>query len=388
MSLRELTKLSRRYGADGRYVAGGGGNSSWKNEDQLYIKRSGIALADITEEGFVKMERKKLASIWGKTYPESNEERESLVLADLMAARSSGEENKRPSVETLLHELLPYPFVVHTHPALVNGLCCSLDGEKAARALFGDKFIWIPSIDPGYVLALAVKEASALFHSRYGRDAAIIFLQNHGIFVAADTPMGIDEVYEEVMGAIANKVSREPDRGNALTEFGDSKELGEVLARLAGKNGTSALGTKDKAFVFFRRDKEIARFCSDRATFAPLTSAFTPDHIVYAGPAPLFIDAGERPSAGTAVALIERAWLDYNAQHGVPPKIAAVRGLGVFGIGLNAKSATLALDLFSDSIKVAIYAEAFGGPLFMTPERIAFITGWEVEHYRSAILSE
>ena len=66
-----------------------------------------------------------------------------------MAAREPGEEGKRPSVETPLHDFFPEAYVVHTHPVLINALACSRRGAEEARALFGDRVLWIPAVKPG-----------------------------------------------------------------------------------------------------------------------------------------------------------------------------------------------------------------------------------------------
>lgn len=68
MELDALIAMSHRYGADAEFVLAGGGNTSYKTEDILYIKGSGTKLAAITAEGFVRMDRAKLAEIWSMTF--------------------------------------------------------------------------------------------------------------------------------------------------------------------------------------------------------------------------------------------------------------------------------------------------------------------------------
>ena len=104
MSISALAEIFRHYGANPDYVLAGGGNTSWKNGDTLYVKASGASLADAVPDAFVKMNRKALAAIWEQQYPDSSAERESAVLAGMLAARQAGEEQKRPSVEVLLHD--------------------------------------------------------------------------------------------------------------------------------------------------------------------------------------------------------------------------------------------------------------------------------------------
>jgi rhamnose utilization protein RhaD (predicted bifunctional aldolase and dehydrogenase) len=375
MSVIVLTELSRYYGSCSDYVIAGGGNTSFKNASTLYVKGSGTSLADIEAEDFVRMDRRLLARIWEKTYPKDGDERETAVLADMMAARRPGEERKRPSVETLLHDILPFSFVVHTHPALVNGLTCSQEGAAAAEALFAGEALWIASTNPGYILSLAVKNAMEVYKRRRGRPARLILLQNHGIFVGADTAEGIRAAYNGVKDKLTSRAPGGPDFSGETADWENSAELEGVLGELAAQAGAGAV-------TVFRRNHAFAALTADRAAFYPVSSAFTPDHIVYAGSDPLFVETGS-PSGD--VAALRAAWKDFTAKYGRIPKTAAVQGLGIFGIGPTEKAARLALELFTDAVKVAYYAAAFGGVRFMTRDQIDFINNWEVERYRSNI---
>ena len=89
--IESLVEYSNRYGSDPGMVLAGGGNTSMKTDQTLYVKGSGTSLATITEAGFVIMSRRKLGEIWRKKYPKDQAEREAAVLEDMMAARSTGE---------------------------------------------------------------------------------------------------------------------------------------------------------------------------------------------------------------------------------------------------------------------------------------------------------
>jgi len=373
MGIETLVEISRFYGENPDYVLAGGGNTSWKDKDTLYIKGSGSSLAEASPDSFVKMDRNALGLIWGKEYPSSSAERESAVLADIMASRRAGEEAKRPSVEVLLHDILPFSFVAHLHPAMVNGLTCSRQGEAAMREIFGEKAVWIPSTNPGYVLSKKVKTAIDAYSARCGEAAAIIFLQNHGVFVGDNSADGVKEIYSEIMRKIGDRIKRRPDlsdekRLNSDSTFTSATAIDVIMETLAELAGAAV----------FLHSGEITSLLKDRASFAPVSSAFTPDHIVYAGSDPLFTEAN------TAVG-IRDAWKNHAAKIGRNPKIAAVQGLGIFGAAATEKAASLALDLFIDSIKVAVYSESFGGPRFMTHDEIDFINNWEAERFRANV---
>jgi rhamnose utilization protein RhaD (predicted bifunctional aldolase and dehydrogenase) len=85
---------------------------------------------------------------------------------------------------------------------------------------------------------------------------------------------------------------------------------------------------------------------------------------------------------------IRDAWKRHLETIGRPPKIVAVQGRGIFGAGTSEKTASLALELFTDTAKVADYSESFGGPRFMTQEKIDFINNWVVERYRSKVVEK
>jgi len=360
-SLEQLAVLSRFYGANPDYVIAGGGNTSFKNDTTLWIKGSGVSLGEITPAGFVAMDRAKLAELWKLDSPTAADsdaaaQREAKVLDGLLGARCPGEENKRPSVETLLHDLLPFNYVIHTHPALVNGLTCSQDAQKAAQKLFGNDVVWIPISDPGFILACAARKAMPK------PPPSFFFLQNHGVFVGANTPEEIKSIYEKIMGTLAAEIKRQPEFGGTLSSYTGSETAAAHLQKLAGGS------------LCFAQNNEIAAFVKSDYAFKPVSSAYTPDHIVYSGSDPLFINSG---------ANIEEVYKNHIAKTGRAPKIAALEGVGIFGMGQSEKAAALAVELFTDTIKVAVYAESFGGGRFMTEEKINFINNWEAEHYRS-----
>ena len=366
-----LVALSNRYGSQTDYVIAGGGNTSWKNEHTLWVKGSGQALGTIRAEGFAKMDRRALAALWTKTFSSHTDEREKQVLECLMAARLPGEEAKRPSVETLLHDLLPFAYVVHTHPTLVNALTCGRDGKAAFDRLFATEAVWIPLVDPGYVLSKVVKDALEEFQSLRGRVPQVIFLQNHGIVVAGDTPEAVNATYGRITACLASEANLRAD----LDPQGVGAAAEAVFLQALVPLAQAALGA-NLIFSVRASGQTILDLAATDKAFAPLTSAFTPDHIVYMGVSPVRVD---HPAG------LERAFGDYAAQYGKPPRVVLAPGLGAFCLGTSAKTAGQAHLLFLDAVKIAVASEAFGGPLFMTKAAIDFIRNWEVEAFRSQV---
>jgi rhamnose utilization protein RhaD (predicted bifunctional aldolase and dehydrogenase) len=362
--LDALVEISRRYGSDPDWVLAGGGNTSWKEAGRLYVKASGTSLAAIGAGGFCEIDRGALDAIWSAPYPAETDAREAAVLADLMASRAKGE-GKRPSVETLMHGLFPQAYVVHTHPAAVNGLACGRSGEAAFRRLFARDAIWVPFVDPGYLLAKAVRDAMEAFRGREGRAPSKMIMQNHGLLVAGESPAEIDALSASVMARIKAEIRREPDLSAVEVE----------LSALFAANAEVAALAPPGSFIAYRADEETLARAASAEAFAPLSSAFTPDHIVYAGHEFLRAEPGR----------VAAAWKDYAARNGVGPRIVVVAGVGAFSAAASVDAADRAMLLYADACKVAAYAESFGGALHMTREKIDFIRNWEVERYRSSV---
>jgi len=183
--IRDLIYISRFYGQDSRFVIAGGGNTSFKNKEKIWVKASGAALATITEEGFAVLDRNKLDSMSERIYSTDPAEREEQVKNDLAAATLT--KGSRPSVETSMHNIIDYPFVVHLHPTAVNGLMCAQNPEAELKRLFGEKALYVEYTDPGYVLFKKVYDRIKEYRAAYAEEPQVIWLQNHGIFVAATT---------------------------------------------------------------------------------------------------------------------------------------------------------------------------------------------------------
>ncbi len=360
--LQILTKLSNRYGTGTDWVIAGGGNSSVKNEKTLWVKASGTTLGGITPEGFVEMNRQKLAAIWDSQYPSDPDTREQRALADLLAARVGGESAPRPSVETLMHDVFPHTFVLHTHPTLVNGLGCAVDGESYAGDLFGDRMMWIPTINPGYTLSVDIYRRLETWRKTHnGEYPAFLLMQNHGLVVPGNAVEEIDRIHDEIVAALQARVSQFPTDAD---EDGERDLADEVAAAYSSLPGLQEIVTRS-----IGRKSLIESF---GAGVRAVDGAFSPDHIVYSGHRPCIV----------ADATIADAIDAYIEAEGVAPKVVVLPSRGAVALGTTEKKAEFARLLFLDALKIAFYAKSFGGSLFMPPDQVEFIRGWEVEKFR------
>ncbi len=360
--LAALAAMSNCYGANPAFVLAGGGNTSFKSEDRLWIKGSGTSLATIRPEDFVVLERDALAQMWTASYPEEEAAREAAVLSDMMDARIKGE-NRRPSVETLLHDLFPHKFILHVHPAMVNGITCSVEGEKAALRLFPEA-VWVPACKPGYILALECKKKMEAYKAATGKDCNLLFLQNHGIFYAGNTTEEVDALAKGVMDRLAKEIKKTPDLTEIPVEAEKIAAISPVIRMLYGENAP--------ATVKFTS-------CPAILSYDPATKSLSPDHIVYAKAKQLALPADVDGDG------IKAAFDAFTAENGYKPKIVFVEGMGMFSCGMTVKEAVTAQTVMLDAIKVVTFTESFGGVSAMPDFLIDFIVNWEVESYRSKV---
>ena len=370
--LKQLVKISQFYGSDSRYVIAGGGNTSYKNADTLWVKASGHALATITEDGFAVLDRKKLNVISEKQYPTDTAAREEEVKNDLAAACIT--KDRRPSVETSLHNALSASFIVHLHPTFVNGLMCSQQAEEMTKKLFGDEALYIPYIDPGYILFKEVERRIREYTKQQGHEPSIILLQNHGIFVGAESTEKIQAIYDEVLGKIEKALTISPLRGEAdVCDFAQ-EIIPAIRMMVSDKGNLKTLKVVNTALISY--------FIESKEHFAKISKPFSPDIIVYCKSNYIYID-----SDGTE-AILAKAQQEieaYKAKYGYAPKVILIKGIGLVAVGDNAAGCDIIAEVYQDMMKIAYLAQSFGGEHPMTQAQIDFIDNWEVENYRRKV---
>ena len=371
--LRDLVEISRYYGKNKEYVVAGGGNTSMKSHDKLWVKASGYALATISEDGFAVLDRKKLAAISGKAYSEDPGERECQVKLDTDEALIT--KDKRPSVETSLHNLINYKFVVHLHPNAVNGVMCGKDVKKFIGPMFGPDALYISYTDPGYVLYKEIKTRLMARRKLKGSDPKVIILQNHGIFVSADTTKEIISIYNKIIRDINKAViSRLPEETKEIESI--VTEIVPAIRSMVSSDELKTLKVKNSVL--------IEHFSSDPANFRKVSRPFTPDIIVYCKSKYIYLD--KVGSAREAIDQFRKEYTKFIAENNFLPKVVVVKGLGVVALGDNASQAEIIHDVFESQLKISWLAESFGGQHFMDQKSIKTIDTWEVEHYRRKVL--
>ena len=151
--LAECVYGSRLIGSDPNMVLHGGGNSSVKTPfsditgseiDALWVKGSGWDMASIEKGGFTPLPIHRLMQLLDLERLSDTE-----MMRELSAARLNPAA-PQPSVETLLHALIPHQAVFHSHADAIVTLTNLSDGRRRVRQVLGEQVMIVPYVMPGF----------------------------------------------------------------------------------------------------------------------------------------------------------------------------------------------------------------------------------------------
>jgi len=374
MDLKELIEISRFYGKGNDFTIAGGGNTSVKDEERFAIKASGVGLRAITDAGFVELSRSSVRKILSRTYSDDPFQREEQIKNELLSSRTDPEKGGRPSVESSLHEMLDWKYVVHTHPFEVNALMCAREAEKTVQGLFGEAALLVPYTDPGYRLAKLMWDEISRYKKSHGSHPNIVLMRNHGLVVAADTTAEIRSLTEEVFSKIRRSF-RKPLSEEPLPVAGVVTRIVPALRMLLSEGETAKVASV--------RNSSLVQHFLRAENREKISLPFMPDDIVYCKSAPLFLDFTKDPEE--ALVAFPAQLAEYKKRWGYPPKMFMIGGVGLVAVEDNKRSVEICLDVFEDLMKVSWLSESFGGPKFLSARDIEFIDTWEVENYRRKV---
>jgi rhamnose utilization protein RhaD (predicted bifunctional aldolase and dehydrogenase)/NAD(P)-dependent dehydrogenase (short-subunit alcohol dehydrogenase family) len=371
---------SRLLGRDDTLVLHGGGNTSVKvrernvvgeEEEILYVKGSGWDLETIEVNGFAPVRMAhllKLAQLETLSDPQ---------MVNELAAHVTRAGAPAPSVETILHAVIPHKFVDHTHADALLAITNTDDGEARVRELYGDDVIIVPYAMPGFELArvCAQRIQAELKPSTIG-----MVLLKHGIFSFGATA---DESYARMISLVDRAENYLKQRG--AWELPDGEEHGAPgllrldlaalrrdIAETAAFPVILSTDSNPRSLAFARANK--VREISQRGPA-------TPDHI---------LRTKRLPMLGRAVAEYAAAYREYfarNAPHAKDaktmldpaPRVVLDPEFGLGTVGRSAREAAIARDLYSHTIEVIERAEALGGYRALSEEELFEFEYWDLE---------
>ena len=378
LSLRVYT--SRLLGRDKSLVLHGGGNTSVKiieknifgeDEELLYVKGSGWDMEKIEAVGFspVKLNYiQRLAQLPSLPDPQMVNE----LVTHMTRATAPV-----PSVEAILHGILPYKFVDHTHADAVITVTNSPDGEARVHEIYGDRVVVIPYVMPGFDLA---KLCAQRFPAQAGANTIGMVLLHHGIFSFGGTAKESYDRMIFLVGLAQDYLQRQrawdlpaPTPRPAKTDAG--QELAQLRKNVSQMVGSPVVVTRhieEKYLAFAQR--------ADLASLAQQGPA-TPDHV---------IRTKRLPMLGRDVDAYAHAYRRYFAE--LEPKAQERKGmldpaprlildpeLGMCAVGRTAKDAAIVADIFDHTIDIILRATTLGGYRALPAQDIFDVEYWDLE---------
>jgi rhamnose utilization protein RhaD (predicted bifunctional aldolase and dehydrogenase)/NAD(P)-dependent dehydrogenase (short-subunit alcohol dehydrogenase family) len=377
LGLRVYT--SRLLGRDKSLVLHGGGNTSVKireknlfgeEETVLYVKGSGWDLETIEPQGFSPVRLAhvlRLAELPSLSDPEMVNQ---LVTHMLKASAPA------PSIETILHGLMPQKFVDHTHADAVLSVTNTKDGEKRIREIYGKRCVVIPYLMPGFDLA---QYCAREFKRQGTPDTIGMVLLNHGIFSFGETAR---EAYERMIELVtlAEKYLESKEAWGAVHEWASAGKIGlyaqpelrRKLSDLAGDPLIMRTVTEHRALAFARHPQV--------ATISQRGPA-TPDHVIRTKRTPMVGIDLDRYAADYKRYFNEHApkAKEPKTMLDPAPRVVLDPGFGLAAAGRTAKDAAIVAEIYDHTIQVIMRSEALGGFEALPPKDIFDVEYWDLE---------
>lgn len=323
-----LSNFCAQIGSNRFLVQGGGGNASWKADDILWIKASGTKLRDaLAKDIFVPVDLKGIQSAV----------REGKFDLEIPSLNGIG---ARPSIETLLHAIIPKKFVLHLHA--VEALVHLID-EHAFRRLHkimpdGINWALVDYFQPGAELAKKVKKTI-----EQSQQLDVIFLANHGIVLGANAVEELDHLLSITLHSLAKNPQCKPPKFE-LREYGASSKISDHFQWI-----------NNSEIVNLACNLSSLEFCKENWVLYPDQAVFL----------------GSRPRC-----LSERELMLSDNLSG---DFIFVSGKGVLKSRKASDNAFEQLQCYADIIALL---ESDASPRPLTDSEVDILINWEAEQYR------
>jgi len=371
---------SRLLGRDKSLVLHGGGNTSVKlgeknlfGEDEaiLYVKGSGWDLETIEAAGFspVRLDYvRRLAALPALSDPQ---------MVNELATHMTRAGAPAPSIETILHGILPSRYVDHTHADAVLSVTNAPEGEKRIREIYGERVVVVPYVMPGFDLAAVCARE---FPKQSTQNTVGMVLMNHGIFSFGEDAR---EAYERMIALVSEaeqyldsrkswNIRYAPKAAAAAVKRGEIAQLRNDLSAAAGGPMIVTLRDGEK-YRAFAGHAEVARISQQGPA--------TPDHVIRTKLVPMIgRDVG-------AYAKSYGAYFERNAPGAkekktmldAAPRMVLDPAFGFAAAGRTAKDAAIVAELYDHSIDVFMRAEGIGGWHALPEANLFEVEYWDLE---------
>ncbi|GIO96554.1 putative oxidoreductase YuxG [Paenibacillus lautus] len=402
-TLDELVYRSNLIGSDRRVCNWGGGNTSSKTTIQdfrgkdievMYVKGSGSDLATMKSGNFTGLRMEDIRPLFER---DSMSDEEMVVYLGHCMVDAK---HPRASIETLLHAFLPFQHVDHTHPDAIISLCCAHNGKELAREIFGDRFVWVPYVRPGFTLSKMIAEG-VLANPK----AELVLMEKHGLVTWGDTS---EACYAQTIRIISEAEAFIEARVDNDKLFGGRKFTplaSEVRRSIAAKVMPAVRGAVSdvkKMILSFDDQDDVLDFVggADSPKLSQVGAA-CPDHLVHTKVVPLFIDwtPDAEDVEGLKAKLIDgiaaykeqyKAYFERNHHEGdvmfeAAPRVILIPGIGMINSGKSWAMSQVSGALYHRAIAVMRGATALGDFVSLSENESYNVEYWPLELYKLSL---
>lgn len=397
--VEELVYRSNLIGSDRSVCNWGGGNTSLKTVEKdfrgrdvevMWVKGSGSDLATMKAQHFTGLRLEDIRPLI---------ERDEMPDEEMVAYLSHcmiDSKHPRASIETLLHAFLPYPHVDHTHPDAIISLCCADNGKEIAKEIYGDTFVWVPYIRPGFTLSKMIAEGV-----KNNPNAQLVLMEKHGLVTWGETS---EACYNQTIAMIQKAESYINERIQEDRVFGGRQAetlpeeerkaiLAEVMPVIRGavSDGKKMICTYDDGddvlqFVNSKNAKELSQ-----------VGAACPDHLVHTKRVPLYVEwapstgaAGLKEAVRSGIEAYKeeyKAYFERNKYEGdvmfeAAPRVILIPGIGMVNTGKSVAMAGVSGALYHRAIAVMKGATALGEFVSLNENESYNVEYWPLELYK------
>lgn len=372
-----LIEVSHALG-DPRLTLHGGGNTSIKGRwrevtqseiDVLLVKGSGHPLATIDRDGFAPLRLDRLRELLPPVTLDP------LQLADELRCALLDSQAPDPSVETLVHALLPHEVVLHSHADAILAITNSPNGRALVEDLFGPRILVVDYAMPGPELGIACAQAWADATDRHAVIEGLI-VQNHGLFAVGSSPSQAFDRHSSIVAAAEERISRDRAVRQSASPRATTLDSAVTLARLRAR--LSAL-VGHPIIVHRDLDPVTGSLLAEKAVVgASVLGPLTPDHVTWSGPFPLLgnnVDAYAEAYRTYVEQNRTRTGLDVDPRDPAP-RVIIDSELGLLTVGRTGRESAVVRDIARHTLSGIADALALGGYRPASPDHVFDLEYW------------
>ena len=370
---------SQLLGQSEDLVLHGGGNTSYKDSDTLYVKGSGWNLIDIEEPGFAPVDLAILQEM--ATRDELSDTQ--MVAEQRAALRNPDAPN--PSIEAILHAIIPFAFVDHTHTDAIVTISNTPNGKAVLAELYGENVLIIDYVMPGFILS---KEIYAKTQGIDWSTLEGIILLNHGLFTFDDNARTSYEKHIDLV----TKAEQYITENTLLPTRCDTKVKIEQDYLDALSDEVSKLRGCDITTVILDTPEACTLSVLPHLENIIMAGELTPEHVIRIKPFPAVISGDINMSLQSFIDQYQHYFdTNANSEHiclDLAPRYAIIRDFGAVIFGKDKKEAKIIADIVTHNIRAMLIAEQLGGWKSLKQSDIFAMEYWELEQNKLKTANE